>query len=436
MSRSGLACYDRFRTKPIDRGATFTEVVTGTCQNMRWRRELADVVAREQQRAKSFDANGVRERLARAGLHTGGEDFRRRLATYMAAEALRRVAINEIVAGDKQQQVRTAQADSDPVQAFTELILWHREAEVEARDAAKAEAAKESASAARRAGLIDTVAPIHTTSRPSTADGLDTRSNPIARQTSQRRRRRKPLPAFDIRAVAARPWTGHERGEHLPLGHKNMKNGGYQDRTRPYIRPSEQQTSRSTSADTQARLTAHCNVLQMYRTKELQRSGYRRAKDFSRPTTPEFWYRQSLDGSRIDVSTDGVYTADGLSGGQGPHRCLVRTREVHAGGKVMGRLDDSINGTCVCLPGPEEQSLQAPEGFSFPTVGDEAARRAMTNVSRPSTADAPIPKAAVRRLGRFECGLDEGSDSWLVGQVSSERHFDFVRALKRGERIS
>ena len=239
MSHSGLGCYDRFRAKPIDRGATFTEAVTGTCQNMRWRRELADVVAREQRRAKSFDANGVRERLARAGLHTGGEDFRRRLAAYMSAEALRRVAIKEIAAGDRKQQLRTAQADADPVQAFTELILRHREAEVEARAAAKAEAAKEAASAARRAGLIDTVAPTDATSLPGTAYGLDTRSDLTVRQTSQRRRRRKPLSAVDISAVAARPWTGHERGEHLPLGHKNMKNGGYQDRTRPYIRPSE-----------------------------------------------------------------------------------------------------------------------------------------------------------------------------------------------------
>jgi hypothetical protein len=437
MSHSDLACYDRFRAKPIDRGATFTEAVSGTCRGMRWRRELADVVAREQRRAKSFDANGVRERLARAGLPTGGEDIRRRLADYMAAVALRKVATKEMVAADRRQQIRVAQADADPVQALTELILRQRQAKVEEREATKVQAAKAAASAARRAGLINTVAPTHAASRPGTVDGLESRSNTTARQPSQRRRgRRQPMPGFDIRAVAARPWTGHERGEQLPLGHKYMKNGGYQDRTRPYIRPSEHQSSRSTSADTQARLTAHCDVLRMSRTKELQRNGYRRVKDFSRPTTPEFWYRQSLDGSRIDISTDGVFTLDGLSGGQGPNRCLVRTREVHVGGRVTTRLDDSMSSTRVPLPGPEEQLVQGPEGFLFAVEGDEAAASAIRNVSRPSTADAPVPKAALRRLDRHECGLDEGSDSWLVGQVSSERHFDFVRALKRGERIS
>lgn len=436
MSHSSLACYDRFRAKPIDRGEIFTEAVTGTCQLMRWRRELGDIVAREQRRVQAFDANGVRERLTRAGLPTGGEEPRRRLADYMAGVALRRVASKEIVAADGRQRVRAAQADADPVEALKEVILRERQAKVDEKEATMVQAAKAAAAAARRAGLIGTVAQAQIASRPSTADGLGhrVRANITARQPPERRRRRKPQP-FMIKAVAARPWTGHERGEQLPIGHRYMKNGGYQDRTRPYVRPSEHQSSRSSSADTQGRLAAHTDLLRKDRSLALQHSGYRRVKDFSRPTTPEFWYRQSLDGSRIDISTDGVFTPGGLDGGERPSRCLVRTREVHTGGIVTERLDDySMSGVRVALPRPEEQSLHGRDNTPF--VFDEAAAAAIRNISRPQTPDVPVPKAAVRRLSQHECGLDEGSESWLVGQASSERHFDFIHALKRGERIS
>lgn len=436
MSHSSLGCYDRFRAKPIDRGEIFTEAVTGTCQLMRWRKELGDIVAREQRRVQAFDGNGVRERLARAGLPTGGEEPRLRLADYMAGVALRRVAIKEILAADGRQRVRAAQADADPVEALKELILRERQAKVDEKEAEMVQAAKAAAAAAKRAGLIGTVAQAPSASRPATADGLDNRlrSNTTARQPSERRRRRKPQP-FEIKAVAARPWTGHERGEQLPIGHQYMKNGGYQDRTRPYVRSSEHRSLRSSSVDARAQLAAHTDLLRKSRQLELQHSGYRRVKDFSRPTTPEFWYRQSLDGSRIDISTDGVFTLDGQSGGQGPSRCLVRTREVHTGGKVTDRLDDySTSGVRVSLPRPAEHSLRGHDNFPF--VFDEAAVSAIRNISRPTTPDVPVPKAALRRLSQHECGLDEGSESWLVGQASSERHFDFIHALKRGERIS
>ena len=434
-----MACYDRFRAKPIDRGAIFNEAVTGTCELMRWRKELADVVAREQRRVATYDANGVRERLARAGLPTGGDDARRRLVDYMALVALRRVATKEIVAVDARQQIRAAQDDPDPVEAFTKLILRERQAKVEERESMKERAAKAAAKAAKRAGLIDTSALVKSGPRPTTADEVDNqlRSNSTVRRQTQRRKHRKPLPRFEIMAVQARPWTGHERGEQLPIGHRYMKECGYQDRTRPYVRPSQHQISRTSSADTRARLMAQADLIRQRRTRDLQCSGYRRVKDFSRPTTPEFWYKQSLDGSRIDISTDGVFTADGLSGAQGPNRCLVRTREVSSVGKVMSRLDDySMSGTRVPLLKYEGQSLHQREDFPIAVDGDEDAASAIQRISRPSTPDAPVPHAAVRRMSRHECGLDEGDESWLIGQVSSERHFDFVRALRRGEKAS
>lgn len=433
-----MACYDRFRAKPIDRGAIFNEAVTGTCELMRWRKELADVVARERRRVTTYDANGVRERLARAGLPTGGDDARRRLVNYMALVALRRVATKEIVAADGRDQMRAAQDDPDPVEAFTQLILRVRQAKVEQREAVNERAAKAAASAAKRAGLIDTSALVKSGPRPTTADGVDNRlrSKRTVRQHTQRRKHRKPLSRFGIVAVAARPWTGHERGEQLPIGHRYMKECGYQDRTRPYVRPSEHQSSRTSSADTQARLVAQADLIRQRRTRDLQCSGYRRVKDFSRPTTPEFWYKQSLDGSRIDISTDGIFATDGLSGAQGPNRCLVRTREVSSAGKVTSRLDDySMSGTRVPLLKNEGQSLHKPENFLI-AVGDEDAASAIQRISRPSTPDAAVPHAAVRRMSRRECGLDESDESWLIGQVSSERHFDFVRALKHGEKAS
>lgn len=437
---AAAVCYDRFRASPAGLHPAFAGDVSQASSDMSWRKELAGVVAREQRRVKGFDANGVRERLARAQLPTGGE-ARRRLEGHLAVAALRRMALKEITRGDALKRIGAAQKQADPVEAMTALILQERAAKQNDELARERQAAAAAAQAAKQAGLIGTVAQ-RATARPATADG----PNGTARQrgggtrrrhaavAAQRRRRSQPKP-FDIRAVAARPWTGHERGEQLPIGHRNMKEAGYQDRTRPYVRPSEQQSSRASSADTQTRLANHAEFLRNSRIMGLQRGGYRRGKDFSRPSTPEFWYKQSLDGSRIDIATDGVFAFDGLSGGQGPSRCLIKTREVRGGGRVVDRLDDvvSMSGALgLSLPPPQQGGAHS--HFPFAEGSDEAA--SVMNISRPSTADAPVPQGALRRLGTHECGLDEGSDSWLVGQASSEKNFDFVRALKRGEKVA
>ena len=99
--------------------------------------------------------------------------------------------------------------------------------------------------------------------------------------------------------------------------------------------------------------------------------------------------------------------------------CLVRTREVHAGCKVKDRLDDySISGVRASLPSPEEQIRHARDNSSLVIAGDLVAEGVIRYVNRPSTPNRSVSLAAVRWLGRQECGLDERSDSWLVNQVS------------------
>jgi hypothetical protein len=255
---------------------------------MSWRSELGGVVAREHRKVDKMDGAEIREKLKQHQLATGTdgdvtEKFR--LKRFVATQGLARVAKKD---GNRcrsaHRKIQSAQRAADPVEAMTALIIEERTANHDAARAKAEAAAKTAHAAARHAGVIDSVR------RPTTADELmaapSWRRASKARQPRQHRKPRKIEP-FEIRGSEKRPWTGVERGPHVPLGHAYMKNGGYQDRTRPYVRPVDQNVSRTSSMDTVARVDAAASFLKNDRERRLRYGGYRRVKDTSRPHTPE-----------------------------------------------------------------------------------------------------------------------------------------------------
>ena len=259
--------------------------------------------------------------------------------------------------------------------------------------------------------------------RPKLSISLGASSRPSQRRVSrgpQPRQQRKPrkIEPFEIRGSEKRPWTGHERGEHVPLGHAYMKNGGHQDRTRPYVRPGDQTVSRTSSMSTNARVRQSAEYLSNQRERDLRYGGFRRVKDASRPHTPEFWFKQSLDGSRIDIAAAGVFSRDAAAAAA-PHRCLIRTKAINARrGSILDRTTDvgsMMDMGALGISHDTENALPA----------SDHAR--VVNASRPNTSDNTVPRSAVRRVGSYHAGLSENDEGWLVNQMTSERDFTLCK---------
>ena len=417
-----MAAPDRFRTATATGRPGFASDISGTMAALSWRSELGGFVAPEHARVGRMDGAEIREKLKQNTLPTGTDGDvteKTRLQRHFAMQALTRVAKKDIKSSrSPRRKIQNAQRAADHVEALTALILSERTANDDARRAQAEAAAKAAHAAARHAGVIDSVR------RPTTADELlGASSRPSQRRVSrgpQPRQQRKPrkIEPFEIRGSEKRPWTGHERGEHVPLGHAYMKNGGHQDRTRPYVRPGDQTVSRTSSMSTNARVRQSAEYLSNQRERDLRYGGFRRVKDASRPHTPEFWFKQSLDGSRIDIAAAGVFSRDAAAAAA-PHRCLIRTKAINARrGSILDRTTDvgsMMDMGALGISHDTENALPA----------SDHAR--VVNASRPNTSDNTVPRSAVRRVGSYHAGLSENDEGWLVNQMTSERDFTLCK---------
>ena len=287
-----MAAPDRFRAPSASSRAGFAFDISATRSALSWRSELGAVVAREHRKVDRMNGAAIREKLKHNRLPTGTDGDvteKVRYKRFAAVQALTRVAKKDVRASrSPRRKIQTAQRAADPVEALTALILAERTSNDGAARSQAEAAAKAAHAAARHAGVIDSVR------RPTTADELLGAASSSSRRRAasrgpQPRQQRVPrkMEPFEIRGSEKAPWTGVERGAHVPLGHAYMKNGGHQDRTKPYVRPVDQTVSRTSSMNTEARIDQTAEILRDQRERELRYGGFRRVKDASRPHTPE-----------------------------------------------------------------------------------------------------------------------------------------------------